>query len=71
MLGGVTGLPCSGGYKYGDVALQEGEVSYEKVNFGCGPCAIPTSEEFNSKLQTRPLVREGASYKKEKQLSDK
>jgi hypothetical protein len=26
-LGGITGPPCSGGYKYGDLALQVGAVS--------------------------------------------
>jgi hypothetical protein len=25
--GGITGLPCSGGYEYGDLALQVGGVS--------------------------------------------
>jgi hypothetical protein len=54
--------PVSRGYKYGDLALQVGGVSDETVRYGHGSWATLTSEWFNCKLQTRPLVREGALH---------
>jgi hypothetical protein len=32
--GGITGPPCPGGYKYGNLALQVGGVSNETVKYG-------------------------------------
>jgi hypothetical protein len=55
------GYPVPGGYKYGNLAFQVGEVSYETVKYGFGFCATQTIESLHCKLQTRPLVREGAS----------
>jgi hypothetical protein len=57
--------PVPGGYKYGDLALQVGGVSDETVKYGlefCGTVLARTSS--NSKLHTRPLVREGAKLSK-------
>jgi hypothetical protein len=36
MPGGITGPPCSWGYKYGDLALQVGGVSNETVKYRVG-----------------------------------
>jgi hypothetical protein len=52
-----------GGYKCGDLALQVGGVSDETVKYGrelVTALARPRSN-CTSKLQTRPLVREGAT----------
>jgi hypothetical protein len=40
----ITGPPCSWGYKYGDLDLQVGEVSYETVKYGCEFCGTSTQE---------------------------
>jgi hypothetical protein len=57
------GHPVPGGYKYGDVALQSLRVSrIVTIKHGLesrGTALARTSS--NSKLQTRPLVREGAT----------
>jgi hypothetical protein len=57
----VTLFP--GGYKYGDLAFQVGGVSrIVTIKYGLesrGTALARTSS--NSKLQTRPLVREGAT----------
>jgi hypothetical protein len=58
-----------GGYKYGDLALQVGGVSDETVKYGrefCGnqlktDCSGKAQKQLYSKLQTRPLVKEGAT----------
>jgi hypothetical protein len=58
-----------GGYKYGDLALQVGGVSDETLKYGLssaglGPksdCSDKAQKQLYSKLQTRPLVREGAT----------
>jgi hypothetical protein len=42
--GGITGPPCSWGYKYEDLALQVGGVSDETVKYGHGSCATRTTE---------------------------
>jgi hypothetical protein len=65
-----VGHPVPGGYKYRDLLLQIGEVSYGTVKYGrefCGDLdlrvtalARPTSI-CKSKLQTHPLIREGAT----------
>jgi hypothetical protein len=55
------GNPVPRGYKYGDLALQVG------VRIGTIKCGIESREtalartSSNSKLRTRPLVREGAT----------
>jgi hypothetical protein len=53
-------------YKYGDLALQVGGVSNETVKYGrefCGTSTprVTAQKQLYSKLQTRPLVREGAT----------
>jgi hypothetical protein len=57
------GHPVPGGYKYGDLALQTGGVSRTgTIKYGLesrGTVLARTSS--NSKLQTRHLVREGAT----------
>jgi hypothetical protein len=52
----------SGGYKYGSLTFQVGGVPAETVKYGYGFCATWTIEWLHCKLQTRPLVREGALY---------
>jgi hypothetical protein len=37
-------------------------VSDETVIYGYGPCATLTSDRLHCKLQTRPLVRDGALH---------
>jgi hypothetical protein len=54
------GHPVLGEYKYGDLALQVGWVSNETVKYGHEFCGTLT-QEWLLKLQTRPLVREGAT----------
>jgi hypothetical protein len=49
--------PVPGGYKYRDLALQVGGVSYETVK---------VTANCRSKFQTRPLVREGAPQHKDR-----
>jgi hypothetical protein len=57
------GHPVNGGYKYGDLALQVGGVSrIGGIKYGIesrGTAQARTSS--NSKLQNRPVVREGAT----------
>jgi hypothetical protein len=61
--GVYLGHSVPGGYKYGDLAFQVGGVSrIGAIKYGlefCGTVLARTSS--NSKLQTRPLVREGAT----------
>jgi hypothetical protein len=52
--------PLPGGYKYGNLALQVDGVSDETVKYGYGFCANRTIEWLHCKLQSRPLVSEGA-----------
>jgi hypothetical protein len=67
--GGKLGHPVPGGYKYGNLALQVGGVSDKTVKFGLSSaglrlksdCSGKAQKQFYSKLQTRPLVREGAT----------
>jgi hypothetical protein len=51
--------PVPGRYKYGDLALQIGTVSIKYGIESRGTALARTSS--NSKIQTRPLVREGAT----------
>jgi hypothetical protein len=57
------GIPVPGGYKYEDLAFKVGGVSsIATIEYGLesrGTVMARTSA--NSKLQTRPLVREGAT----------
>jgi hypothetical protein len=63
------GHPVAGGYKYWDLALQVGGVSDETVKYDrefCGTSAEERlvwqgPEQLYSKLQTRLLIREGAT----------
>jgi hypothetical protein len=61
--GVYLGHPVPGGYKYGDLALQVGGVSrMGTIKYGLeshGTVLARTSS--SSKLQTRPLVREGTT----------
>jgi hypothetical protein len=63
VLGVCLGHPVSGGYKYGDLALQVGRVSkIGIIKYGLeyrGTALAMASS--NSKLQTHPLIREGAT----------
>jgi hypothetical protein len=63
MLGVYLGHPNPGRYKYGDLAFQvRGDSRIETIKYGLesrGTELARTSS--NSKLQTRPLVREGAT----------
>jgi hypothetical protein len=54
--------PVPGEYKYRDLALRVEGVSDEAVKYGYGFCATRTIECLHYKLQTCPLVREGALY---------
>jgi hypothetical protein len=58
--GVYLGHPVPGGYKYGDLALQVGEVSrIGTMKYVLEPCWTALAKtSSNSKLQTRPLVRE-------------
>jgi hypothetical protein len=59
----LLGHPVPGGYKYGDLALQVGGVSKSgtiKYDLESSGKALARTSS-NSKLQTRPLVREGAT----------
>jgi hypothetical protein len=47
--------------KYGDLSLQVGGVSDERVKYGCEFCGTSTQMQLYSNLQTRLLVREGAT----------
>jgi hypothetical protein len=66
--GGITGPPCPYGYKYGGLALQVGRVSkIHTIKYGLESRGTQDSRgtalarpSSNSKLQTRPLVKEGA-----------
>jgi hypothetical protein len=42
--GGITGHPVPGRYKYGNLALQVGEVSDETVKYGREFCGTSTQE---------------------------
>jgi hypothetical protein len=63
------GHPVLWGYKYGDLTLQVRGASYVTGKYvlsytGLGPesdCSGKTQKQLYSKLQTRPLVREGPS----------
>jgi hypothetical protein len=56
------GHPVLGRYKYGDLALQIGGVSDDRVIYGCVSCATLTSDCI---ANYRPvLVREGALHEK-------
>jgi hypothetical protein len=46
-------------------------VSDDTVMYGCESSAILTTDRLYYKLQTRPLVREGAQRRRAKQLSSK
>jgi hypothetical protein len=46
-------------------------VSTETVTYGCESSATLTTDRLHYKLQTLPLVREGASRQRAKQLSGK
>jgi hypothetical protein len=52
------------GYKYENLTLQVGVVSDETVKYGYEFWATRTIEWLHCKLQTCPLVREGASQKR-------
>jgi hypothetical protein len=68
--GDITGPLCSGGHKYGDLALQVGGVSYETVKYGrvlrdldpTVTALVRPRSNCTTKLQTYPLVREGAPH---------
>jgi hypothetical protein len=54
------------GYKYGDLALQVGGVSVNETVSSAGlrpksDCSGKAQKQLYGKLQTRPLVREGAT----------
>jgi hypothetical protein len=51
-----------------NLALQVGGVSDETVMYGYGFCMTRTIEWLHCKLQTRPLVREGASQKQDRKF---
>jgi hypothetical protein len=57
------GHPVPGEYKYGDLALQVWGVSrIGKIKYGIESRGIVLARaSSNSKLQTRPLVRDGAT----------
>jgi hypothetical protein len=57
-----------GGYKYGNLAFQDGRVSDEAVKYGYGFCATRTIECLYCKLQIHPLVREGVPQKQNSSL---
>jgi hypothetical protein len=65
------------GYKYGDLAFQVGGVSDETVKYGREFCGTSFQERLlkqgpeASKLQTHPLVREGAPHQRNRQSSDR
>jgi hypothetical protein len=63
--------PLPGGYKYGDLTLHVGGISDETVIYGYGSCTTLTSEWLHCKLQTCPIVREGALYEDRNYLSSK
>jgi hypothetical protein len=50
------------GYKYGDLTLQvEGVSRIRTIKYGLGSCGTVLARTCsNSKIQTHPLVREGA-----------
>jgi hypothetical protein len=59
------GDPVPGWYKYENLALQIEGVSDETVKYGYGFWATRTIEWLHCKLQTRPVVREGAPQKQD------
>jgi hypothetical protein len=65
MPGGILGHPVPGGCTTADLAHQVGGVSDETVIYGCGSCATLTCWWLHCKLQTRPLVIEGALEEEE------
>jgi hypothetical protein len=58
--------PVHGGYGWGDLGLQVGEVSDETVIYEYGYCATLTGAWFHCKLLTRPQVREDALLEEER-----
>jgi hypothetical protein len=54
MLMGIAGPPVSGGYKYGDLALQVGGVSDETVIYGTSPAGLGRMSDFTSTY--RPVL---------------
>jgi hypothetical protein len=60
----------SGGYEYGDLALQVWGVSDETVKYGYGFCTTRTNELLHCKLQTRPLLREGRGAQHQDELAN-
>jgi hypothetical protein len=54
--------------KYGNLALQVGGISDKTVQYGYGFCETRTIEGLHCKLQTRPLVREGAPQKQDRKF---
>jgi hypothetical protein len=62
-LGIYMGHPVPGGYNYGDLALQVGGISrIGTIKYGIESRKTALARtNTNSKLQTRPLVREGAT----------
>jgi hypothetical protein len=57
---------CSWGLNYSNLSLQVGGVSDETVKYDHGFCATRTIEWLHCKLQTRPLVREGAPQEQDR-----
>jgi hypothetical protein len=68
---GITGHPVPGGYKYGNLALQVGDVSDETVKYGYRFGATRTTEWLHWKLQTCPLVRDTRYTDTRQQNSDR
>jgi hypothetical protein len=60
--------PVRGGYKYGNLAFQVGGVSDETVKYDHGFYVTRTIEWLQWKLQTRPLIREGAPQKQDRKF---
>jgi hypothetical protein len=58
----------SGEYKYGNLVLQIGGVSDDTVKYGYGFWVTRTNEWLLCKLETRPLVREGAPQKQDRKF---
>jgi hypothetical protein len=54
MPGGITGLTCSWGYKYRNLALQVGKVSNETEKYGQGSIGIRTRERLSGDVHYKP-----------------
>jgi hypothetical protein len=65
---GITGPPCSWGTKLREPGPPVWGVSDETVEYGYSFWATRTIEWLRSKLQTRPLVREGAPQKQDRKF---